>query len=490
MKVNINKKKIIICVIVFSFFLFSLVGYLIYDNRNKSNLFWGGNLQLSCKISNDTFDENEIFASSYVDNIGKNDLVDCYLQLDNNEFYNAEQKDDYISDIWISKKDLYNSSLFDTISISSSDDWKFEDNEKDIHFSSNSANAKLSDLNFKFKINFIDSSRKKTSVYVGNVIFKFSLDDIKYNELLLKSNEFNTYNYRSIINSKTKTIKFYELNNSNEFKFISEYETDNDPKIDMNYNTGVSLIYDANGTILYDINNGIIAKYDIGPVTYNLFNDEKSSDSELGDLIYTRDSSSGDGYGIVDLFGNIIHSFSLGGTHNVGSGSGKIYNGEYSIISNVIVDKKNNKYGLSRIRSDEMFVDYIYDDISIINDKYFKARTGDSWMIYSLKTGEKLIDKPYELILLPNDEILLVQEDGYLYFEDLSGNKLNNNGIEVLAPYLSEWQLNNNSRKSGISYKIKGDRIIIYAYNSNEINAKFIEYEYYTKSNLLIKVGE
>ena len=110
------------------------------------------------------------------------------------------------------------------------------------------------------------------------------------------------------------------------------------------------------------------------------------SSSEQGlDGVYLKilDNNSGM-YGIIDKDGNLIHEFNLGVQQRETLGKPyHYYANRYSIKDNLIVDYKNDKFGIVRITSNDIVVDYLYDDIELVDATSYKAKLNGEWNTYN-----------------------------------------------------------------------------------------------------------
>ena len=174
-------------------------------------------------------------------------------------------------------------------------------------------------------------------------------------------------------------------------------------------------IIDNNNTeaILYDFTRGVLATYEI-PV-YSL------SDESYNIIYFVAKLKDGK-YGIVDTSANIIRPFVSDGF--VSSPVKAIYSDTYSIKNNLIVEKKNNKYGLTNINRVNTVLDYKYDSIRLLNDKYYKVKVGDNWYLYNMSNNEQALKEKYQEIFMPTPEILIVKISDYLYIKNESGQNL------------------------------------------------------------------
>jgi len=153
---------------------------------------------------------------------------------------------------------------------------------------------------------------------------------------------------------------------------------------------------------------------------------------------------------IVDLNGNYIKKYS-DKKYVISSYEGKwIDESSYLVENDIIVTIKNNKQGIESITKDKIMINHKYDEIVLYDsfvtrtdaamsdnipelyaDKYFKARLGDKWSLYNIKTGNKVINKDYDRIYLLDEKTIAVYNNGYLSFVDYKGNNVSDDKIEI-----------------------------------------------------------
>lgn len=474
-----------IILIIFILLAFIAVGlFLMFNSYNHAHMSNQYEFGLVCDISDEEYSDSEEL-TNHNDNIKKDEILDCYLTCLSDSNILKERVNNKINELWFSIAEGKGADENERLAINSiNSKWTINYKDNYAHIVSKSDNSSLEDIRIKYKVRHID----KDGTYINDdFIYRVNGDSHKYNASF-KSNTFNTFNYRTTFDKKDNAIKFYELDDNYSFKFVNEFKLDTvvNPSFDMNYNEGIALINNSDSIYLYSVKSGVLQKYQ--PFSYNLYKNGKTAWSNLGDLIYVYNAESNK-YGIVDIYGNVVHDFSLNRTHSIGHGSGILIAEEYSIVGDAIIDKKDEKFALLKIYSNEKITDYIYDDIVVLNENYFAAKKGDIWNVYSISSGDKIIDNDYELILAPTDNILIVQKEGYLYFIDYSGNILtSNDGMEripVLAPYMSIWQSRSNFKNSGIKYEVKDNAIYIDTYYTNESGSKSIHYIYNIENNVL-----
>lgn len=191
--------------------------------------------------------------------------------------------------------------------------------------------------------------------------------------------------------------------------------------------------------ILFDALNGKkISEYDDIVSSYSLDSDYGINASTKYIILVNKNNLTS----IVDLSGNYIKNYS-NKEYVISSYEGKfISKSSYLVSSDMIVTINNNKYGIEKISEDKLLIDYKFDEImlsDIVNyesvdlysSKYFKARIGDKWSLYSFDTGNKVIDNDFDRIYLLDDNTIVIYNDGYISFIDYEGNKIIDDKIKV-----------------------------------------------------------
>lgn len=342
----------------------------------------------------------------------------------------------------------------------------------------------------------------------------------------------NKYKVIGTHHNLNNSITFYKLNENNEYEKINEYQCKtNDCYIsicsrrggigDIHYNNiGIGYIHD-NNIILYDFNKGIIGEYickgksctngiDARGGFYDgcdtgidfVINDDYSVKMydfkrnknimefkdmypiQENEIIYFYVQGLNDKWGIVDANGNMIKDFKLEDLEIfIGRKYGYAYvivlEPFYSIKYNLLVDKKDNKYGIIRMTSDDILIEHQYDDISLYNDKYFKAKIDDKWYLYSYETKEKVHEDGYKELFITTDDIIITQIDNYLYLKDYNGNNLTEEKIQIYEEF-PKYIMRGSGPRNQIIYNEESNKIKIsipeYIYQQHE--NVYHEYEY------------
>lgn len=318
----------------------------------------------------------------------------------------------------------------DLIDIKSlTEDWKINltTNEKynDISIVSSNENSKLQDIVFKF---YIKSNNDKYDIKISSI----GIDDDKY-KIYNKVIELPTgKKYRlKFTNDK---IESYKLSTDGSYIKIKDSECKEchiyvpQAFIYEDYQNGKVVISDLdNLKMLYDMNKGIIGTY--GSI-YWLYS--KNDTYKEGTYLYVGNKDNTK-YGIIDKDGNIIKDYVL---EKECSGNQIPRNClRYSIEDNLLATKKNNKYGIIRLTSDDIVIDYKYDDIKLINSKYFQVKENDKWYIYNYSSKDKQIEKGYDYIYSLADNVLIVKENNNWIFKNYNNITITDNQITTNDEY-------------------------------------------------------
>lgn len=248
--------------------------------------------------------------------------------------------------------------------------------------------------------------------------------------------------------TSNNTIYFYQENNEykytkqynkieNKNNIISKYKCYSNCEINMqglaftynNNDKSKVMIYEANENILYDIQKGVIGKY--GTDARWLY----SNDDEYmnGTYIYIKSDKSNK-YGIIDKNGKVIKDFVLEKTNGIYSNNAEMLKSSYSVENNMIVNVKNNKYGIIKITGNEIVIDYLYDNIELLNDKYFKVKENNKWYLYSFEKKDKEKEESYIDLMIIDNILFSINEDNNLYIEN--GNNIIKEIIDSKYKYL------------------------------------------------------
>ena len=282
--------------------------------------------------------------------------------------------------------------------------------------------------------------------------------------------------YQYEVNKDTNEVLFYK-NIDGDYQKINSYKCTGNCEVYagqcfsyVNMEEGRMFLVDDNKAIFYDINKGVIGEY-VTPI-YALY--DNSNNLHKQKYFVAKKTANGKS-AIFDFNGEMIKDYIVDDFGTVSTCA--ITSNSYSISDNLITAKNDNKYGIIRITSNEVVVDYQFDDIRIYNNKYYRAKLDDKWYLYNFD-NTKVIEDGYTEMFMPVDNILIVQEGEYLYIKDYTGKNIIDEKITVLAPY------NENACCGGSMgmhvYNDASNQNIIYIVvdNGKEYNAGFEQYRY------------
>lgn len=363
-----------------------------------------------------------------------------------------------------------------------SDNWKLDIKEKTIHLQAEKPDT-LGDIVYSAKFRILPTTEaEKLTISFKNIKYKnenneyYQVDDsIKK----LHINEERNYKYENSKNNDE--IVFYKFDKNKGYEEINKYKCKNEKCYEyasqctgfVDQDNGKLLILDGNNAILYDFNNGIIGTYfhNIDMIeNYFIIQDEQTKK-----------------YGIVDLDGKVVKESKSDGYGNKVSVC--LNKDTYSIKNDLIIEKKNNKFGIVKISKDELVIEHQFDDIRLYNDKYFKAKIGDKWYLYSYETKEKVHEQGYKEIFFATDDVLVTQIDKNLYIKNYNGNNLIEDKIETYIDY-NEKACCATPKGITVKYNEENNKIEISVSTQpdEENNYKIYNYEYGIETKKLTKV--
>ena len=407
-------------------------------------------------------------------NVNKNDNIDFIEAYSKNKQWQVTKEDNSISLL-----SLKNGAEVDDVILKFYIKNKIsKDEDKTIKLNSirftTSGGSNYLDNGKTYKITFSDNRRYLTN---GVIIFEKVQNDgsfKKVNEYKCKTPDSCypdiAWEGFSYVNADANTIMLEDKENDNHFLVL------------FNFDKGIVDTYGAKVSWLYS------AKYDYRSGTYLYI---KSKDS--------------DKYGIIDANGNMIHEFNLGATNAFYKS--QLLPTAYSIENDMIIDQKDNKYGVSKIKSNDIVIDYEFESIRFIvdtktieiqdgnnkkysyektvNNKYFKAQLDGKWYLYSFDMKDKVIDEGYDNLFVANDEVIVAEKDKYLYIKDYEGNNLVEDKIEDLSEKYNEYICC--AMNPGIEVETKDNIVTIKTYKDN-VWENYNQYEYNISSKTLLKV--
>lgn len=373
-----------------------------------------------------------------------------------------------------------------------------------------SDNAKITDVKFHLHIKGNENVDDSFGVGFGQVTISLVNEnkDDHFDEKIIGFPIGESRYYK-----KGDSIIFEKVQEDGSFKEVNSYKcrfsdwcTTSNAKEGFGYqndNKNTVMITDKENdkyiAIIFNVDKGIVGTYsDTESWLYS-----NKYEYQSGTYIYIKAKDS-ENFGIIDKEGNIIHEFNLGATNAFYKS--QLLSSAYSIENDMIIDQKDNKYGVSKISSNDKIIDYKFDSIRFIvngksteikegtaihyiyektvDNKYFKAKLNGKWYLYSFDTKEKVTSEGYDNLFVANDKILVVEKDKYLYITDYQGNKLLDDKIENLSKEYLEYVCC--AANPGIEVGTKDNIITITTYKDNNWE-DYNQYEYNISDNTLTK---
>lgn len=474
--------SIIVIILGLLFLLFIIIGIFSNKEHEKTNPVNDSNyLTLesnsiigTCSLT-DPFSDGKVeyYSSQYNGSFGVGDDVYCELRITNYD----------ISEISFDFSDNKNIELIDVKS--KTDYWEIKNLNSHIFATSLDVESKLNDIVLIFRIINNKNIDNNYVINLNNIKFtsRFTKYLIKEKDIQLKIS-----NYRLKVTDDK--LESYKLISDGSYKLINQSECN------LCYGVGIASQYfsyidyekgkmmistsDYKGNwILYDMNKGILGEY--GNNARLLFSDSNSYsyDNSKIKYIYVKSKDS-DKFGIVDLEGNVIKDFNLEDAGFFTNRSSFYSYSGYSVENNMFVDKKNEKYGIIKFTSDDVIIDYIFDSIGLINNKYFKAKLNDKWYLYSFEKKDKKINTGYDEIIPIIDDVIVVRLGKNAYIQNYNGDNIIDKMIDIGDNYLFA---------SYVSDKDSGKDFINIYISKDEYNYEILEnYHYYFNSKELEKI--
>ena len=456
------------------------------DNENNYSKTDNSSSYISCKLTDSQSKEKNAYFPYDVYGVG--DYLNCTLnnyKYDISEIsFNVNKNDD------LDLVDVY----------SKEDKWIVTKKDYSVSLLSKKSDAKTDDVILRFYIKNKILEEENRTIKINSVRFtnwngKNYLDNVKGYKIKYGENRHYL---------EDGVIIFEKLAEDGSFKKVNEYKCKtpnscyaNVAKEGFSYkgeSSNTIMLEDKENdkyiSILFDYDKGIIGTY--GNTTSWLYSDEY--EYQNGTYIYIKSKDS-DQYGIIDKNGNVIHEFNLGST-NAFYKSGLLTTA-YSIENDMIIDQKDNKYGVSKITSNDIIIDYKFDSIRFIvnsksneektngiihyyyektvDNKYFKAKLDGKWYLYSFDTKDKVIAEGYDDLFVANDKIIVAEIDKKLYIKDYEGNNLIEETIEDLSREHYEYVCC--GMTPGVKVEAKDNIVTIIVYKDNAPN-DVSRYEY------------
>lgn len=272
------------------------------------------------------------------------------------------------------------------------------------------------------------------------------------------------------------------LNDLGKITIFDYNENEVSSSFDGKFNPSKLILFDA-------INGKKISEYNDIISSYSL---KSNSGSTKYIILVNKDNQTA----IVDLNDNYLKNYS-NKKYVISSYEGQwVSSSSYLTENDMIVTIDNDKYGIERITEDKVLINHDYDEImlcDIVNyqnsdlyaSKYFKARNGNKWSLYSLDKGTRVIENDFNKIYLLSENVIVVYNDGYITFIDYDGNNIINDKIEVSNLFESMPNL-----PEGISFTYNDNTVeILISDGTNYDNRVISRYEYNLDTNNLSKLS-
>lgn len=362
--------------------------------------------------------------------------------------------DDYYSVFKMSFKYNENDNI-KLINVESLDNgWNVDNSSNNIFLERTNPSSKINDVILKFNIASNKSVADNYKIKISDIKFNTNyIDDDK--ETLLRVNK-NPSNYKLKI---TKTnIESYKLQSDGSYIKINDFSCEScntyGPLVFSykDFNNGKVMLADhENRSILYSMEKGVLGTYRSARWLNNkdsMFN----TDSGKYIFVWSEDTKKA---GIIDTDGNIIKSFHIEDTPNYCS-SNYVRCLEYSIENNLFVDKKNGKCGIIKLLSDDIVIDYKYDNIEIYDGPYFKVKEEGKWY---------LIDQSDKKVLSYGHDFIAAFDFGILVMDEVENNKYNTKIIDYTGKDLTNTieVIDNYSMDGRYEYETSDNEIILSA---------------------------
>lgn len=470
---NKNKKWLLITGIVVLLLIVGIIIFIVMNsdgvktsgdkNETEDRLVANGNeikediLKVSCEMADkDGNLLNVDFPYMQTPVFGKGDYILCNIKFEIGASYYSKGLSGMTFDFTSEDMELINV-------LSSSDKLtvKMNENKKDSFVSIKPVNSNdiVSSSEFsKVKLHVYIKNNKSLNGNLENLVLGSSDSNNDY----INKKKFDVASGTSRIYKKTENIQdasiiIEKVNNKGEFEKTYEYkcmngnchinpastsfvyENDNKNIVMLeDYNTDLSITK----TMMYDLEKGLLGTYGGSSVWLN------ASNRENNNYIYIKANDTSK-FGIIDKNGKVIHDFNLDDMNAVTQVG--LIDSIYSVENNMIVDKKNGKYGVVRITSNDKVIDYNYDSIRLFVDernktsdsyspfiktvsgKYFRAQLNNQWYLYSFDTKDLVFNEGYEYIHVVNDQIVIAIKNKLIYIKDINGNDLIANPVQSLA---------------------------------------------------------
>jgi len=493
-----NKKIIIIVITLLLITTISIITYLYFTkDKNKEN-----NLKTENTVNKENNQENnkeieykyaeegpaffcsnkETYEKTY--HYDKGDYIYCEIA------YEINSKHPGITEMWFETTHDDDIEYIEIMTIA--ENWKLDSKNGVINIKTDEPSS-YGDGKYRVKFRITPSTKKeKLQILFKNIKYKNANNEYyKTDDSIIDLSINKETNYKFESSEKNDKITFYKFDKTKGYEKINEYICESDTCFEHaaqcfgihDLENGKTAIYDGENTVFYNFEKGVTGKY--GHTIYTLNDRENKKTYYYVSDIKTKK------YGIIDIDGNIIKDFTMEQLDKLGSCD--LLSNTYSIKHDLIVEKKNNKYGIIKITKDEVVVEHIYDDIRIYNDKYYKAKLEDKWYLYSYETKEKVHEQGYKEIFFATDNILVTQIDNYLYIKDYNGNNIIEDKIQTYIDYNEKAccatpigiYVNYNKENNKIQIEVSSEETY-----KPEYNYDIYKYEYEINNKKLTKIDK
>lgn len=268
----------------------------------------------------------------------------------------------------------------------------------------------------------------KTTTTTSDIIPEISEFEPKYGYVLkvINNERLELYDNKKLVNSYTCRDTCYELVAQGDPNFQSDifpyfvvtlHSEENILSDENEYYMFVP--YDGKGDPIYYLNSSKVLYYD-----------KESYSQEL--YFSIRDYETGI-IGLMDYKGKIIHELNMKyapdykDEHNEFKtyGHNEFNTDLYDLQHDLLVAAdKNGKYGITNVKGNKVYVDYQYDLIRLVSDKYFRVLENGKWYLYSLETKAKVFNNGYNYLEQATDNIFVTIDNHTVKILDKKENVL------------------------------------------------------------------
>lgn len=170
----------------------------------------------------------------------------------------------------------------------------------------------------------------------------------------------------------------------------------------------------------------------------------------------------------------------------------------FSYEDNIIVSKKNDKYGIKNLQTGEVLMDYKYDEIKLTkegtyyNKDYFIGKLGEESNLYKVSDGTAVTKNGYEQIYFLDKDTLFVLKDKEFSFIDINENKVIDDTIRIdkLCKWMPKIPNGVNVSKWSLDSGKESEENVVYIRVSDTKQVNDYSYNLLTKKLVLLKSSE